>query len=79
MHRNLDRRVEVLVPVLAEHAVREIDRLLDTAFDPGTAAWHLGQDGVWTRRHVGEDDRPLADLQEWLIRYSTSRRRTANP
>ncbi|WP_148576129.1 RNA degradosome polyphosphate kinase [Nocardioides caldifontis] len=76
MHRNLDRRVEVLVPVLAEHAVRELDRMLDTAFDPGTAAWHLGQDGVWTRKHLDEQGRPLVELQEWLIRYSTSRRRS---
>ena len=46
MHRNLDRRVEVLVrlPGGRRRRVRSAD-LLDLAFDPDTAAWELDSDG----------------------------------
>jgi len=49
MHRNLDRRVEVLVRLPGEDNQREVDRLLDLAFAEGTNAWTLGDDGTWTR------------------------------
>ena len=45
MHRNLDRRVEVLVSLPTADAVAQVGRMLDMAFDPGTAAWCLGADG----------------------------------
>ncbi len=49
MHRNLDRRVEVLVRLPGEDNRREVDRLLDLAFDEETSAWELGEDGTWSR------------------------------
>jgi polyphosphate kinase len=58
MHRNLDRRVEVLVRLPGEDNQREVGRLLDLAFDEDTMAWTLGSDGNWTRnagtRHLHE-------------------------
>jgi polyphosphate kinase len=75
MHRNLDRRVEVLVALPSEASVKEIGQVLDVAFSDRTVAWHLGSDGVWTRRTVDEDGRPLRDLQAWLVMHSKSRRR----
>jgi len=58
MHRNLDRRVEVLVRLPGEENQSEIGRLLDLAFDEDTSAWELGSDGTWTRnqgtRHLHE-------------------------
>jgi len=58
MHRNLDRRVEVLVRLPGEANQQEIGRLLDLAFDDETSAWELGSDGTWTRnqgtRHLHE-------------------------
>ena len=50
MHRNLDRRVEVLVALPSAESVEEIGKILDVAFDEGTAAWELDPDGVWNRR-----------------------------
>ena len=46
MHRNLDRRVEVLVRLPSTAEVEEVTRLLDLAFDPHTAAWELDSDGT---------------------------------
>jgi len=61
MHRNLDRRVEVLARLPDGDNVREINDLLDLAFDPDTAAWELGPAGEW-RRNDGS-----VDLHETLI------------
>ena len=49
MHRNLDRRVEVLTPVRDPIAVDHIRFCLDRAFAPETAAWSLEPDGRWVR------------------------------
>jgi polyphosphate kinase len=70
MHRNLDRRVEVLVRIPTAENVAEIGALLDQAFAPETDAWVLGQDGDWAR-HRGE-----VQLQEALIEAQRKRRHT---
>ena len=74
MHRNLDRRVEVLTPLPATASVEEVGRMLDVAFDEGTAAWLLCEDGTWDRRATDADGAPLLDLQEWLIQQSRRRK-----
>ena len=68
MHRNLDRRVEVLVRLPGEDNVAAITELLDLAFDDGTDAWVLDSAGQW-RRNAGE-----AHLQEMLIAAQGRRR-----
>ncbi|HLV05048.1 MAG TPA: RNA degradosome polyphosphate kinase [Actinomycetaceae bacterium] len=75
MHRNLDRRVEVLVKLVqAEHVGFLVD-LLDRAVAPTTSSWHLLPDGTWQRHQFDEDGRPLDDLHELLI--ARARRRVA--
>ena len=69
MHRNLDRRVEVLVRLRDPHVVAEVGALLDLALDPGTTAWELGSDAEW-RMHRGE--RHLQD--ELIVRQRVRRR-----
>ncbi len=54
MHRNLDRRVEVLVQVSDPGCSKQIREQLDLAFAAETAAWELGPDGTWTR--TGDQD-----------------------
>jgi polyphosphate kinase len=58
MHRNLDRRVEVLVQVPSDDNVAQVGSLLDLAFAPTTYAWELGPDGDWApngaERHLQE-------------------------
>jgi polyphosphate kinase len=71
MHRNLDRRVEVLVRLPEVELVEAVGELLDLAFDPDTAAWELRSDGDWFR-NAGS-----VDYQEALIERQR-RRRTAS-
>ena len=41
MHRNLDRRVEVLVALTHQRHIAQVERLFELAFDPATASWWL--------------------------------------
>ncbi|SDT01062.1 polyphosphate kinase [Nocardioides scoriae] len=76
MHRNLDRRVEVLVRLPSSKEVEEVTALLDLAFDDHTAGWELGPDGEWTKV-TSPDDQPLRNLQEHLISLHRKKRRAA--
>jgi polyphosphate kinase len=54
MHRNLDRRVEVLLRVCDDTAERQLQHTFDAAMAEGVRCWELGSDGAWTR--TGEHD-----------------------
>ncbi|WP_167001401.1 RNA degradosome polyphosphate kinase [Mumia sp. ZJ430] len=75
MHRNLDRRVEVLVQLGRPEHIAEVGAMLDLAMDPATDAWDLGPDGTWTRRSSSEG--PLLDLQQETIDRTRARRARA--
>jgi polyphosphate kinase len=47
MHRNLDRRVEVLLRVAEEKPAAYLGILLDSCLDPATRCWTLSADGSW--------------------------------
>ena len=64
MHRNLDRRVELLVRVTDPGQRAELRGLIDLAMDAGTASWWLAADGTWTRHHLDASGAPLNDLQD---------------
>jgi polyphosphate kinase len=48
MHRNLDRRVEVMAQVKDPRLTAQLDELFESALDPATRCWELGPDGQWT-------------------------------
>jgi polyphosphate kinase len=73
MHRNLDRRVELLIRVTDPAHKAELRSLIDLAMDPSISSWWLDPDGVWTRHHLDEAGEPLIDLQEHLIRFRQNR------
>jgi len=75
MHRNLDRRVEALVRVVAPGHLSELTDLFDLAMSDTTSSWHLGADGEWTRHNIGEDGRHLIDLQDRTMSSIQRRRR----
>ena len=50
MPRNLDNRVELLVPVENEELRRELDDTLERCLADDTFAWEMHGDGGWSRR-----------------------------
>jgi polyphosphate kinase len=64
MHRNLDRRVEVLLRVCDEAARRELTHIFEAAMAPDVTSWQLGGDGSWTR--TGKRDYQAERLAEVL-------------
>ncbi|QIX25471.1 RNA degradosome polyphosphate kinase [Nocardioides sp. JQ2195] len=69
MHRNLDRRVEVLVRLPTQELVGRVAEVLDLAFDDDTSAWTLGADAQWTRTSGTQH------LHQVLIEQHRQRRR----
>jgi polyphosphate kinase len=65
MHRNLDRRVEVLAQVKDPRLTARLDDLFESALDPATRCWELGPDGQWTASP--QDDRTVRDHQVALM------------
>ncbi|MBL8925478.1 MAG: RNA degradosome polyphosphate kinase [Pseudonocardia sp.] len=47
MHRNLDRRVEVLLRVAEPKLARYLRTVLDSCLDPATRCWTLSAEGSW--------------------------------
>src|SRR5262249_14069011 len=70
MHRNLDRRVEVLVRIDSEAARAQLCDVLDLATAPEIACWELQPDGSW-RRSRPPPRSPLRDFQTRLVRPPT--------
>ena len=79
MHRNLDRRVELLVRVTDPGHQRRLRRLLDLGMDDGTSSWWLSANGYWLRHSRDESGRPLRDVQETLIRERRGRSADGRP
>ncbi|HEX2822089.1 MAG TPA: RNA degradosome polyphosphate kinase [Streptosporangiaceae bacterium] len=68
MHRNLDRRVELLVQVTDPGHQRRVRRVLGLGMDDRTSSWWLDKDGHWVRHSRDEAGNPRRDVQETLIR-----------
>src|SRR5215213_4040821 len=65
MHRNLDRRVEVMAQVKDPRLKTQLDEVFESAMNPATRCWELGADGSWTASpHEGQTVR---DHQVWLM------------
>ncbi|MDR2446180.1 MAG: polyphosphate kinase 1 [Treponema sp.] len=66
MPRNLERRVELMFPILQEDVKKEVFSILETYFKDNTHARSLNQDGSWTqiRAGSGETFRAQTELLE---------------
>lgn len=71
MHRNLDRRIEVLVRLDDQRHIEYVEGLLDLHMSDQASTWVLGSDGAWTRR-TGEG---LIDVQNHVMRDTENRNR----
>jgi polyphosphate kinase len=76
MHRNLDRRVEALVRVIAPAHLKEMTDLFELAMSDTTSSWWLGSEGEWTRHGLDEDGKTLIDLQDRTMANVQRRRRS---
>ncbi len=74
MHRNLDRRVEVMASITNRSHIAEIESIFELAFDPGTVSWSLNADGSWEPHTTDEEGNPLIDMHEHLIAVKSRRR-----
>ncbi|MBW0272970.1 polyphosphate kinase [Nocardia sp. MH4] len=68
MHRNLDRRVEVMVQVKDPRLVEQLAVVFDSALDPMTRCWVLGPDGTWQASPSDADADQVRDHQQFLMR-----------
>ena len=58
MQRNLDHRIEVVVPVENARVRQDVHAILDSALADDTNAWLLGPEGEWTRATPAEKPHP---------------------
>jgi polyphosphate kinase len=77
MPRNLDHRIEVVVPVLDPKVRQEMHTVFDILLEDGSYAWVLGADGTWTRLQPQKSGRGKA-AQPTLMRRARLRRRPRN-
>ncbi|HEX6715182.1 MAG TPA: polyphosphate kinase 1 [Thermoleophilaceae bacterium] len=75
MGRNLNNRVELVVPVEDPEAQAELTDTLDRCFADDTFAWDLSSDGTWTRR----DGRTRSVHPELMERAATRVRPAEGP
>ncbi len=73
MPRNLDRRIEVLVPVTHPKHRAWLDEVLAAEFADDIVRWEMDGDGGWHRR--GPDDFGTGDSQERFYRWVADRQR----
>jgi polyphosphate kinase len=75
MSRNLDHRIEVLVPVENTRVRQDVNAILDSALADDVNAWLLEPDGSWTRATPG--DKPHSHHATMMRRAQAKARRRA--
>jgi polyphosphate kinase len=70
MHRNLDRRVEVMAQVKDPKLTEQLGSVFDSALDPTTRCWVLQADGGWhaSPARADQDGVAVRDHQEFMMR-----------
>jgi polyphosphate kinase len=73
MRRNLDRRIEVLVPVENPNLIAHIrDRILNMCLKDNVQSWDLDPGGNYIRRQVQKGQKAF-DSQKWFMAHPTSK------
>ncbi|WHU48851.1 RNA degradosome polyphosphate kinase [Gordonia sp. L191] len=71
MHRNLDRRIEVMVQVRDERLTGELGDIFSSALDPRTRCWVLHSDGSWVASPAAGEE--VRDHQRQMMRRNRRR------
>jgi polyphosphate kinase len=77
MQRNLDHRIEILVPVEDGRAQRELTRTFDSIMEDSRWSWTLRADGSWERVR-GKKGKASQSLHGALMRRARARGRRAS-
>jgi len=72
MPRNLDRRIEAVVPLDTPHHRRAVRDLLELMLQDNCQAWDMQADGTYRRRHPPRPDAVLATHRMLLERHRTA-------
>ena len=68
MHRNLDRRVEVLVRLSEPDHVKSILEMFELAMSEQVSSWTLESNGNWIRRQFDSEGNALSDFQDTIMK-----------
>jgi polyphosphate kinase len=74
MHRNLDRRVEVLVRLSEPEQVGSIVQMFELAMSDQVSAWRLDSSGNWLRSAFDDEGNKLSDYQDTIMQSITNPR-----
>ncbi len=77
MPRNLDRRVEAVVPVEAPELQARLQQVLDVNLADDQLAWSLGPDGAWTKVEGGQGVNTHVELRR--LAGTRAKRRESEP
>lgn len=79
MPRNLDHRIEVVVPVESPRIQQELVAVLETLLADNTQAWALDSSGRWERLRPGKGERPRGTHAVLMRRALARSRRPRGP
>jgi polyphosphate kinase len=66
MPRNLERRVELMFPILQDDCKCRVYEILDSYFKDNCQSWHLDSEGSWTRRGPTPGEEPFRVQERFL-------------
>ena len=74
MPRNLDNRLEVVVPIEDSRARQRVNAMFDALLSDNTNSWELNGDGTWDRVRPKKDERAVS-AQALMMRSAVARGR----
>ena len=74
MPRNLDHRIEVVMPIEDTHVRNEIESIMKTLLADNSQAWELRADGTWQRVDPEEVRAAPPDAGVFMRRRERARR-----
>jgi polyphosphate kinase len=73
MHRNLDRRVEVLVRLIDPEHIDRTKTMFSLAMENDMSGWDLDATGTWVRKQLDSSGKELGDFQDAVMASITKR------
>ena len=78
MHRNLDRRIEVLLRVSDSRHIQRVLDHMERGMSDEIASWHLQASGEWVRHAVADNGEALVDIQRETMKAIQSRNKAGS-